>query len=210
MCDTLRWLWYRLAWLLQRPKLTALVRATHYLWALVQCSVERGRQHDQLSAVPTCAFAQPVVDKTWAAVRQQYAASPPPPETSLVAKMLAARHRGAQEQGRPLRDMEICAQAFTLLLGGYETTSTATALALFLLARHPEAQARVVAEAHAAGFGLALPGFDRLVTGMPWTTAVVKETLRLFPVGTPLVALVRGHVVSVWCVVSVRWKAGPT
>lgn len=105
--------------------------------------------------------------------------------------MLAARHRGVEEQGRPLRDMEICAQAFTLLLGGYETTSTATSLALFLLARHPEAQAQVVAEAEAAGLGAGLPGFDTLVNGLPWTTAVVKETLRLFPVGTPLVALVR-------------------
>lgn len=205
----LRWLWYRLAWLLQRPKLTALVAATHYLWALVQCAVDRGRGVTQgrcdrhaahgappadsstrADATPKCRFAQPVVDATWAAVRKRCANDAPPPATSLVAKMLDARHRGKEQQGRPLRDMEICAQAFTLLLGGYETTSTATALALFLLAQRPDAQARVAAEAAAVGLGAGLPGFDQLVNGMPWTTAVVKETLRLYPVGTPLVALV--------------------
>ncbi len=283
-------LWYRIAWLVQRPKLTALVAATHYLWALVQCVVNSTRDatnthstpcttahtgptpatqntpttRSDSPSIPTCAFAQPVVTATWQHVQQQYTTIPPPPPTSIIAKMLTARHK---KIGRALTDMEICANAFTFLLGGYETTSTSVALALHLLAGHPEIQEQVAKEAllfveggleggssgeglggaggvlqqqHGDGEHMGVKGtsgsgqqqqnnavhndntmhnnntthnghatqkpsvsslsLEQLQTGFPWATAVVKETLRLYPVGTPLVALVCCWCVCVCCV----------
>jgi cytochrome P450 len=74
----------------------------------------------------------------------------------------------------------------TFILAGHETTSTATAWALFELAQHPAVQARLRAELRAAPLPTgarendpldadALAALDRL----PLLDAVVRETLRL-------------------------------
>ena len=78
--------------------------------------------------------------------------------------MLQARH----EDGRPMSDVEIRDELVTLLVAGHETTATALAWAVERLVRHPDYQARLIAEIHAGEH--------------EFCDAVVKETLRLRPV----------------------------
>ena len=74
----------------------------------------------------------------------------------------------------------------TLLLAGQDTTAVALVWALYLLALHPAAQDEIRRETIPVfgDAGPAIEWFDRL----PYTRAVIDETLRLFP---PAYALLR-------------------
>ncbi len=108
----------------------------------------------------------------------------PEARADLLTRLLLARDseggRGDGMSDRQLRD-----EANTLFVAGHETTANALAWAFYLLARNPEAKARVQAEVDAFG-----P--DGPTTFEParleYTTRVFKEALRLYP---PLVILVR-------------------
>ena len=74
-----------------------------------------------------------------------------------------------------------------LLFAGHETTSSSTCYVLYLLSTHPEVLSRVRAE-HDQVFGPAaaevatkLTENAYLLNQLPYTVAVIKETLRLFP-----------------------------
>jgi cytochrome P450 len=82
----------------------------------------------------------------------------------VLSLLLQAR----DEEGRPLTDAELRDELVTLLVAGHETTATGLAWAFELLARHPEAMARLTEEVRAGQE-------DR------YTNAVVQETLRLRP-----------------------------
>jgi cytochrome P450 len=82
----------------------------------------------------------------------------------ILSMLLQARH----EDGRPMSDRELRDELMTLLVAGHETTATALSWAIELLARHPEALARLEDEVAA--------GNDE------YLDAVIKETLRLRPV----------------------------
>ncbi|KAG2423102.1 hypothetical protein HXX76_002327 [Chlamydomonas incerta] len=127
---------------------------------------------------------------------------------SFLGLMLAARDRSRREGGgkdgaaASLTDAQIEAQVQTFLLAGFETTANALTFAVYLLASHPEAAARLRAEvdAHlpplaplepeqeggqaeqgsggaAASQPLSLETLDKLL----YTEAVLNEALRLFP-----------------------------
>ena len=101
----------------------------------------------------------------------------------LVGVLLALREG---DGARTLADAEIRDEAITLMLAGHETTAQALTWAWYLLARNPPARAALAAEL-AAVLGarpLETADFDRL----PYTQAVFRETLRLYP---PVWALAR-------------------
>ena len=82
----------------------------------------------------------------------------------VLSMLLRARH----EDGQPMSDVEIRDELMTLLLAGHETTATTLAWAVERIARHPRQQARLT---------------DEIGTGQnEFRDAVVKETLRLWPV----------------------------
>lgn len=58
----------------------------------------------------------------------------------------------------------------------------AVAMAIYELSRHPAAEARLLAEVHAAMHGSAEPSVDALGQ-MRFMGAVIKEVLRLWPPG---------------------------
>jgi cytochrome P450 len=69
----------------------------------------------------------------------------------------------------------------TLIMSGYETTSDAVVWACYLLATHPEEAQRLADEADVAqraDEGTALPP-----ESLPYTNAVIREALRLYPPG---------------------------
>lgn len=91
-----------------------------------------------------------------------------------LLSMLLATH---DEDGGSMTDQQIRDEAMTLFLAGHETTANALAWALYLLARNPEARSRVEMEVDALGRA---PSYDDLKQ-LPWTLAVMKETMRLYP-----------------------------
>ncbi|MFD7162435.1 cytochrome P450 [Streptomyces violascens] len=93
----------------------------------------------------------------------------------LLTRLLAAR----DEEGRPLSPKEVRNEAVTLWAAGHETTSTALTWAFHLLARAPEARARLEAELQdvLAGRPPAIDDYERLT----WTQQIVKEAMRLYP-----------------------------
>ncbi|MBY0350422.1 cytochrome P450 [Tabrizicola sp.] len=84
--------------------------------------------------------------------------------------------------GVPFATAEMVDQVAIFFLAGHETSASALAWALYLLATHPEAQARVAAEA--AGLR---PEFG-VVGSLRFTRDVFREALRLYP---PVPMLVR-------------------
>lgn len=91
----------------------------------------------------------------------------------LLSMLLAAQ----DEDGATMTDRQVRDESMTLFLAGHETTANALSWALYLLARHPDARARVEAEVDALG---RVPSYDDLAQ-LPYTLAVLKETMRLYP-----------------------------
>ena len=82
----------------------------------------------------------------------------------VLSMLLQARH----EDGSPMGDEELRDELMTLLVAGHETTASSLAWAVERLVRHPEALARLRAEADEGG--------------SDYADAVCKETLRLRPI----------------------------
>ncbi|GAA4411917.1 cytochrome P450 [Fodinibacter luteus] len=94
--------------------------------------------------------------------------------TDLLTRLLAAR-----DGDEHLTDDEVRDQVLVFLLAGHETTSTALTFALHLLGRHPDVQDAVREEVREA-VGDGRPS-AAATASMPLTTAVLKETMRLYP-----------------------------
>lgn len=94
----------------------------------------------------------------------------------LLGRLLAARDDGG---GVGLGDAEVRDQVLTFLFAGSDTTATALTAALHLLGGHPEIQARAHAEVREVLAGRPPAAGD--LGALPYLTAVVKESLRLYP-----------------------------
>ena len=82
--------------------------------------------------------------------------------------------------GRPPMDHEACRnEAAVMLLAGHETTANLLAWAFFILSQDAESEARLHAEVDCvlAGRAAVFEDLERL----PFTKAIVQETLRLYP-----------------------------
>jgi cytochrome P450 len=93
----------------------------------------------------------------------------------LLGMLLEAR----DENGDGMPDEQLRDEVMTLLLAGHETTANTLTWALYLLARHPEVEARLCAELRAVLNGRA-PQAQELHQ-LPYTGMVVSEAMRLYP-----------------------------
>ena len=91
--------------------------------------------------------------------------------------MFARLARAQNESGDRLADQAVIDQMIFLMMAAHDTTTSTLTSMTYELARHPEWQERVRAEALAAGEAL---GFDEIegATELGW---VMKETLRRYP-----------------------------
>jgi len=92
---------------------------------------------------------------------------------------LVAALRELSAQGEVLSEQDLRDELLTLLLAGHETTATTLTWAWWFLDHHPDVADRMRAEI-ATVLGDRTPTYDD-VAALPFTTAVVSETLRLRP-----------------------------
>ena len=97
-------------------------------------------------------------------------------KTDLLNMLLSLRD---EESGTALSAQEVFDQCVLSFQAGHETSATALLWWSWLMASHPEAQARATAEIDASLAGQP-PGADAMQS-LPWLTATLKEAMRLFP-----------------------------
>ena len=94
----------------------------------------------------------------------------------LLSMLLEARD---EETGEGMSDRQLRDEVMTIFLAGHETTANALSWTWYLLARHPEAETRLLAELDEALEGRA-PNVGDLPQ-LRYTDMVVKESMRLYP-----------------------------
>jgi cytochrome P450 len=100
-----------------------------------------------------------------------------PPRDDVLALLLGAVDA---ETGERMSAQDVQDEVLTLLLAGHETTTNALSWAFALLAAHPEAEARLLAEVDTAYAGGRLPTALEL-SALPWASACLDESMRLYP-----------------------------
>jgi cytochrome P450 len=84
-----------------------------------------------------------------------------------------------QDTGEPMSEEQIRDEAMTLFLAGHETTAAVLTWTWFLLAQHPEVEARLHEELDAV-LGDRSPRVED-IEGLRYTEMVVSEAIRLYP-----------------------------
>ncbi len=93
----------------------------------------------------------------------------------LLSMLLHAQ----DEDGSRMTDRQLRDEAMTLILAGHETTAIALSWTWYLLAQHPEVEAKLLAELCQV-LGGRSPRVQDLPR-LPYTEMVVKESMRLYP-----------------------------
>lgn len=92
----------------------------------------------------------------------------------LLSMLMDAR----DEEGHPMSDKQLRDEVATLLTAGHETTTLALAWAMYLIAQHPEVEARLRSELEFLQ-GRA-PGYED-IGQLKYMRMVIDETMRLYP-----------------------------
>jgi cytochrome P450 len=93
--------------------------------------------------------------------------------------LLSALLHAQDDDGSGMTDRQLRDEAMTIIVAGHETTALALTWAWYLLAQHPAAEARLHAELDSVLGDRAPTMAD--VAHLPFTNAVVTESLRLYP-----------------------------
>lgn len=93
----------------------------------------------------------------------------------LLSTLLETRH----DDGRLMTEQELRDEMVTLLVAGHETTTAALSWTWYLLAQHPEVEAKLLSEIRDV-LGDREPAAGDL-NQLKYTKAVVKESMRLYP-----------------------------
>ena len=86
-----------------------------------------------------------------------------------------------KESGDPMSERALIDEVMTLVVAGHETTASGLNWAWYLLARHPEVDARMHAEIEATP-EMTAPGLGQMEQ-LQYTQNVINEALRLYPPG---------------------------
>jgi enediyne biosynthesis protein E7 len=86
-----------------------------------------------------------------------------------------------KESGDPMTERALIDEVMTLVVAGHETTASGLNWAWYLLAKHPEVDARMHAEIEATP-ELTAPGLGAM-EALQYTQNVINEALRLYPPG---------------------------
>ena len=94
----------------------------------------------------------------------------------LLSMLMAARD---EDDGSGMSDQQLRDEIATLMLAGHETTANTLSWTWMLLAQHPEVEAKLHAELEQELKGR-LPTIEDLQK-LPYTDAVIKESMRVYP-----------------------------
>jgi cytochrome P450 len=94
----------------------------------------------------------------------------------LLSMLLSARD---PETGEGMSDKQLRDEILTIFLAGHETTANALSWCWYLLAQHPEAEARLHDELDRV-LGARMPNFADLAE-LRWTRMIIEEAMRLYP-----------------------------
>jgi cytochrome P450 len=97
-------------------------------------------------------------------------------DVSLIARLLDARD---PDTGVPLDAAAVRNEAVVIFMAGYETTANTLAFAWYLLSQAPDVEARLHREIDTV-LGDHAPSLAA-VPKLPYTRAIIEETLRLYP-----------------------------
>ncbi len=97
----------------------------------------------------------------------------------LVSMLLLAQDEEDEGDGARMTDRQVRDEALTIFLAGHETTANALTYTWYLLAQHPEVEAKLHAEIDAVLAGR-LPTVDDLPQ-LKYTEMVFAESMRLYP-----------------------------
>jgi cytochrome P450 len=93
--------------------------------------------------------------------------------------LLSLLIRARDDEGSQMTDAQVRDEALTLFLAGHETTALTLTYSLYLLATHPECQARLADELERVLGGRSPRLAD--LESLSYTEAVVLESMRLYP-----------------------------
>jgi cytochrome P450 len=102
----------------------------------------------------------------------------PGEQGDVLSMLMAARD---EETGEGMSDRQLRDEVVTLLIASHETTAVTLSWIFYLLTRHPEAGNRLHAEVSRTLSGR-LPSAED-VRGLPYTSEIIQEALRLYPPG---------------------------
>jgi len=94
--------------------------------------------------------------------------------TDILSLLLTVR----DESGQFMTDEEIRDELLTLIMAGYETTTTAVLWGMYWITKLPEVQERLQRELSEVRFGLT----PSAIVQLPYLTAVCSETLRIYSI----------------------------
>lgn len=94
----------------------------------------------------------------------------------LLDLLLATRY---EDTGKAMTTEQLIDEITILFVAGHETTANALSFTLFLLAKHPEIQQKVLEEIVMVERGFPSP-IEKLQK-LPYTKAVIDESMRLYP-----------------------------
>ncbi|QPF71980.1 cytochrome P450 [Roseateles sp. DAIF2] len=106
---------------------------------------------------------------------------PPPADAPAdLLQMLLALRDGEADERPALSERALRDECMTIFLAGHETSASALTWWGWCMTAHPQAQARAAAEVLAQLGPTRAPTMADLPR-LPWLTACIKETLRLYP-----------------------------
>jgi cytochrome P450 len=97
-------------------------------------------------------------------------------EFDFLSMYLQARDK----DGQPFSDGELLDELMTLIVAGFETSANTLNWVWYLVARHPDVEAKLIAEAQQKVPNVSALSADSLAD-MQYTQQVLEETLRLYP-----------------------------
>ena len=92
----------------------------------------------------------------------------------ILSLLLSAR----DESGEPMSDRELLNELRSIVIAGHETTASALAWAFYWVHYLPEVRQKIIAELNS----LARNTDPTTISKLPYLSAVVAETLRIYPI----------------------------
>jgi cytochrome P450 len=157
---------------------------SHAVSSAIQVMMEEFTRHANISFLVPEGFPLPISFRLRRAARSLDAVvysiirnrrQRPNASQDLLSTLLHTVH----EDGGPMTDFELRAEMVTLLTAGHETTAVALSWTWYLLAQHPEVEAKLQQELSDVLMGHSPSNND--LPRLPYTEMVIKESMRLYP-----------------------------